>query len=60
MVILTIKEKARLRSKAIAAIWARILALGLPMILGLSKILRVSFMVLLDLSEAERIFLIVL
>ena len=40
-----------------AAICARILALGPLRTLGLSKILRSSFMVLLDRSEAGLIFL---
>ena len=55
-----IKEKARLSSKAIAAICARMLALEPLRTLGLSKILRFSFMVLLERSEAGRIFLKVL
>ena len=49
---LTIKEKARLRRRTMAAICARILALWALRTLGLSKILRSSFMVLLDRSEA--------
>ena len=60
LVIVTIKEMARLRRSAIAATCARILALEAFRILGLSKILRSSFMVLFDRSEAGRIFLKVL
>ena len=56
-VVLTIKEKARLRRRTIAAIWARVLAVLALRILGLSRILRSSFMVLLERSEAGRSFL---
>ena len=58
--ILTIKENARLSSNTIAAICARIADLFPLRTLGLSKILRSSFMVLLERSEAGRIFLKVL
>jgi len=59
-VVLTIKEKVRLSSKTMAAICARILDLDALRTLGLSRILRSSLMVLLDRSDAERIFLIFL
>jgi len=59
-VVLTIKEKPRDRSKAIAAIWASMLALVALRILGLSRIWMSSLRVLLARSEAERIFLIFL
>ncbi len=58
LVVLTIKEKVRLSSKTMAAIWARILDLDALRTLGLSRILRSSLIVLLDRSDAERAFLI--
>ena len=59
-VVLTIKEKARLRSRTMPAIWAWIFALRPLRTLGLSRTLISSFMVLLDRSAAGRIFLRVL
>ncbi len=58
-VVLTIKEKVRLSSKTMAAIWASMLDLDAFRTLGLSSPPQAdSLMVLLDRSEAERIFLI--
>ncbi len=51
-VVLTIKEKVRLSSKAIAVIWARILDLVALRTLGLSRILRSSFKVLFERSAS--------
>ncbi len=52
LVVLTIKEKVRLSSKTIAAIWAWILDLDALRTLGLSRILRSSLIVLLDRSAS--------
>lgn len=52
--ILTINANALFKSKTMAAIWDRMSALSLLYTIGLSIILKSSFIVLFALSEAER------
>lgn len=58
LVVLIMKEKARLSRRTMAAIWAKISDLEPLRTLGLSMILRSSFKVLFARSEADLNFLI--